>query len=148
MLTLVVLAAFFWGLIGAAGLPARRVAAWSFVTVWFIHLIVGAGAVYAAIRLWPDNRNAFIRYTAIHLFAVMLDALSAIVLIFMAVNVRFTWKFSIAFFAFGLTRDAVRLPLILYIIRGPQGVKLEHALTLQEEVRMAIREAVKDEFLK
>jgi hypothetical protein len=112
---------FFWTLIRVVGLPAKRVAVWTFVIVWFLHLLIAAGAGYAAWRLWPERENKFVNYSMIHLHAAILDGLGAIVLLFLAVNVRFTWKFSLVFFSFALLRDVVRVPLIFYIIRGPQA---------------------------
>lgn len=97
----------------------KTVAAWIFVVIWFYHLIVGAGAGFAAWRLWPERSIRFIKFTMIHLHAAIIDSLMAIVLVFMAHNVKLTWKFSVAWFAFTAARDTVRLPLVLYVIRGP-----------------------------
>src|SRR5947207_655819 len=117
--TLIAGFAFFWSLIEIAGLPARRVATYAFVVVWFFHLIVGVGAGYAIWKIWPERRNKFVEFTSIHLNAAVVDALAAIVMLFMAQNVRFTWKFSIAIFAAAFLRDLFRVPLIFYVIRGP-----------------------------
>lgn len=144
---------FFFGLIAVAALPSRRVATWTFVVIWFVHLIIGAGAGYAAWRLWPDRANTFVRLTMVHLHAAIVDAVGGVVLIFLAANVRFTWKFSLAFFAFAFMRDIVRMPLILYVIRGPKRGKSDtpdrsDAELWQAAFRQAIRDEVKPEFLK
>lgn len=89
------------------------------VVLWFIHLAVGAGAGYAIFRIWPERGIPFVRFTLIHLLACVLDALMAVTLLLLAKDVHLTWKFAIALFAFGLARDCVRLPLILYILRPP-----------------------------
>lgn len=98
----------------------KTFAACTFVAIWFYHLLTGAGAWAAAYRIWPDRDNQFVRYTMIHLHAAMFDAIGAIVCLFLAKEVKFTWKFSVAIFTFMLIRDLVRLPLILYILRGPR----------------------------
>lgn len=96
----------------------KLVVTYVMVIVWFFHLLVGAGGVFAIIRLWPERQIDFIKFTMIHLHAVVLDALMAIFLLFMARNVQLTWKFSIAWFIFTLARDIVRLPLILWLFLG------------------------------
>lgn len=98
----------------------KLTAAWIFVAIWFYHLIVGIGSWAAAYRIWPERQNKFVRYTMYHLHAAVFDALGAIVCVFLAKDVRLTWKFSIAMFAFIFIRDSVRLPLVLYILRGPR----------------------------
>ncbi|HEX5704851.1 MAG TPA: hypothetical protein VFX97_16760 [Pyrinomonadaceae bacterium] len=149
------LAAFFFALIVLAGVSTRQVAAWTFVAIWFVHLLVGAGAGYAAWRLWPNRENAFVKLTMVHLHAAIVDAIGGVVLIFLATNVRFTWKFSLGFFAFALARDIVRMPLILYIIRGPKHTPEDtadrsgeqHPDFWREEFRKAIRDTVKPDLL-
>ncbi len=107
--------------LGTLGVSPKRAATWAFVIVWFLHLLIAAGAGYAAWRLWPERENKFVNFTMIHLHAAIVDGLSAIVLIFLATSVVFTWKFSLALFSLALIRDIVRAPLIFYIIRGPSG---------------------------
>lgn len=151
--------AFFWSLIRIAGLPAKRVATFTFVIVWVFHLVVGIGAMYAEYRIWPERRNKFVEYTSIHLNAAITDAIVAFVLIFMSQNVRFTWKFSLTMFAGAFLRDVFRVPLIFYAIRGPSaedgedvaiGMRLaaERKALGREIVTDAIRETVKPEYLK
>ena len=135
----------------------KTFALWFFVVIWFYHLVVGAGAGFAAWRLWPERKIRFVKYTMIHLHAAILDSLSAIVLLFLAKGVHLTWKFSAALFAFTVMRDCVRLPLIFYVMRGPKATEgLTDAKRSgemapeywQNEFRQAIRSEVKDEFLK
>lgn len=89
-----------------------------FIFVWFFQLAVGAGAGLAAMKIWRvrDDRFAFRLMLALH--APMINALMAIVLIFMARGVRLTWKFTITWFAGALLADLVALPLILLLIKG------------------------------
>lgn len=92
---------------------------WVFVVIWFYHLSIGAAAGAAIYRIYPERKNEFIKYTMIHLHAAVFDAIGAIVCVFLANGVQFTWKFTIAIFASMLVRDLVRLPLVLFILRGP-----------------------------
>jgi hypothetical protein len=48
----------------------------------------------------------------------MLTGLAAAVLLFLARGVKFTWKFSLALFAFMLLWNATSLPLVLFALRG------------------------------
>jgi len=54
----------------------------------------------------------------LYLNALMLEGLQAVVLVFLARNVRLTWKFSIALFAFMLAQDLLRIWLIIYLMKG------------------------------
>lgn len=145
---------FFWGLSGLLGV--RRVVIWSCVIVWFLHVFIGAGAGFAAWRLWPDRENAFIRRVVIALHAQMVATISAIVLLFMSSGVVFTRKFAVTLFLSTLIMDAAVLPLILYIVRGPQRDKTEIPNRSGEmppefwkkEFRNAVRSEIKDEYLK
>lgn len=93
-----------------------------FVVIWLGHLITGAGAGFAAYRIWPERKLKFVLFTMIHLHAAMLDSISAIVLLFVSKGVVFTWRFSIVLFGFAFIRDIVRLPLIMYVLRGPKAL--------------------------
>lgn len=103
-----------------AGFAPKRVGAYIFVILWFCHLAVGAGAGYAAYRLWPERDNPFIAMTMIALHAPMLNALAAIALLFVVRGVKFTWKFSIMLFGFMFLWDVVTTPLVFFILRGPR----------------------------
>lgn len=97
----------------------RTTATLLFVVVWFIHLIVGIGAGYAALRLWHSRHHPLIRRVGLYMNAFIIDVLGAIVLLFVARGVTLTWKFSSVLFASTLLGDLLRAPLILYLIRGP-----------------------------
>lgn len=107
---------FIW-----AGFAPKRVGTYVFVILWFCHLVVGAGAGFAAYRLWPERDNPFVAMTMISLHAPMLNALAAIVLLFVARGVKFTWKFSAVLFGFMFLWDIVTTPLVFFILRGPRG---------------------------
>lgn len=101
----------------------KPLAVWTFVVVWFTHLALGAGAGFAVLRLWEDRKNPFILRVAIYMHAAVVGALMAIVLVFMAKGIKLTWKFSITWFAGTLLMDALRVPLILYIVKGNRRIK-------------------------
>lgn len=95
----------------------------AFIAVWFFQLAVGAGAGFAAMKIWRvrDDRFAFRLIFALH--APMINALMAIVLIFMTRGVRLTWKFTITWFAGALLADLAILPLVLLLIKGLKDEK-------------------------
>lgn len=90
-----------------------------FVIIWLIHLILGFGAGYAALRLWYGRHHPLIKWVGLYMNAFIIDVLSAIVLLFMAKGVVLTWKFATVMFVSTFLADIVRAPLILYLIRGP-----------------------------
>lgn len=96
----------------------KILATYIFIVLWFLHLLVGAGAAFTALRLWPSRGTPLIKYFIIYIVAAMLGALEAIVLVFLAKNVIFTWKFTVAIFTFGILQDLVRLPLFLFVLKG------------------------------
>lgn len=97
----------------------KTVAGLVLMVIWFYHLATGAVAAAAIYRIWPERQLKFVRYTLLHLLAPIVDSLGAVVCLLLAQDVRFTWKFAISLFAFMLLRDVVRLPLMLYLLRGP-----------------------------
>lgn len=90
-----------------------------FVIVYIIHLTLGIGAGYAALRLWYSRHHPLIKWVGLYINAFIVDVLSAIVLLFMAKGVVFTWKFATVMFVSTFVCDMIRAPLILYLIRGP-----------------------------
>lgn len=93
-----------------------------FVVIWFIHLILGVGAGYATLRLWRSRHHPLMKWVGLYMNAFIIDVLSAVVLLFMAKGVVFTWKFTTVMFVSTLLADVVRAPLILYLILGPGDV--------------------------
>jgi len=94
------------------------------IVVWFFHLTVGGMAGVAAwLRVWTrryddEGKKDRLAYALTYsLSALPLDSLMAIVLVFMARGVKFTWKFTIVLFAFTLVEDLIRLPLIVLLIK-------------------------------
>lgn len=94
---------------------------WVFVAIWLFHLVVGIASWAAAFRIYESGGNRFVRWTMVHLHAAVIDAVGAVVMIFVARQVHFNWAFAITMFASALLRDIVRLPLLLYILRGPRS---------------------------
>lgn len=115
-----------------------------FVIIWFIHLILGFGAGYAALRLWYGRHHPLIKWVGLYIIAFIIDVLSAIVLLFMAKGVILTWKFATVMFVSTFLGDVVRAPLILYLIRGPSElpVPAEPAASQLEQFRMIVREEI------
>lgn len=115
-----------------------------FVIIWFIHLILGVGAGYAALRLWYGRHHPLIKWIALYINAFIIDVLSAIVLLFVAKGVVFTWKFATVMFVATFLSDVVRAPLILYLIRGPSELPLpsEPAISQLDEIRKVVREEI------
>lgn len=88
------------------------------VIFYFVHLAIGAGTGFAILRLWYYRDNPLIRRMAIFMHAAPVTALTSIVLLFMARGVTLTWKFSITLFAGTLLADFIRLPFIVYVLKG------------------------------
>lgn len=114
-----------------------------FVIIWFIHLILGVGAGYAALRLWYGRRHPLIKWVALYINAFIIDVLSAIVLLFVAKGVVFTWKFATVMFVSTFICDVIRAPLILYLIRGPSPLPPTGPVVNQlDEIRKIIKEEI------
>lgn len=157
ILILIGLVLFFWGLIQGVGFPARTVGRWSAVVVWVLTCVIGIGAGYACWKAWPDRGNAFIVRTIMILHVPMVYAIGAVLLLFMFRGVRFTWKFSLTLFSVMLVADLLTMPMIFYIIRPSASKVVNEQETQsgalppdfwQKEFRDAVRDTVKDEFLK
>lgn len=91
-----------------------------FAIIWVFHVGLGAGAGYAALRLWYFRNHPLIKWMGVYMLAFIIDVIGAIVLLFVAKGVRFTWKFSAVMFVSALLSNIFRAPLIFYLIRGPQ----------------------------
>lgn len=89
-----------------------------FIFVWFFTMVIGAGAGFAAMKIWPARKDKFAFRLLLALYAPMFYALNAIVLIFMARGVKLTWKFTTTWFIATLLADLAMLPLILLLIKG------------------------------
>lgn len=100
----------------AAG--AKYAGALTMVILFFIHLLIGAGAGFSILRLWYYRDNPLVKRMAIYMHAAPIGALTSIVLLFMAKGVTLTWKFSITLFAGTLLADIVRLSFVVYVLKG------------------------------
>jgi hypothetical protein len=110
---------------------AKYAGALAMVVLYFVHLLVGAGAGFTVLRLWYYRGNPLIRHMAIYLHSAPIMAVTSIVLIFMAREVQLTWKFSIVWFAGTLLADLTRLPFVFYMLRGddPQASTVPQRVT-------------------
>jgi hypothetical protein len=134
--------------------PGKSIATWIFVVIWFGHVALGAGAGYAALRLWYSRHHPLIGRLGLYINAFIIDVLSAIVLLFVARGVTLTWKFATVMFVSTLLSDVIRAPLILYLIRGPAHTAIlpsaqptSGALPPEEwmeRIRKIVREEVAD----
>lgn len=96
----------------------RQIVLWASVVYWFIHLGIGTGVGYSILRLWPNRHNPFVWRVAIYMHAAIIDVLQSIVLVFMARGVKLTYKFWLTWLVGSILMDVVRIPLIVYIVRG------------------------------
>lgn len=101
----------------------KQVVLWIFVVYWFAHLALGAGAGFASLRLWNSRKNPFILRVALFMQSLVISALLAIVLVFLARGVKLTWKFSIAWFAGYMLMGALQVPLIVFLLKGTDESK-------------------------
>lgn len=97
---------------------AKWAGALSMVSFYFVHLGIGVGAGVAILRLWHYRDNPLIARVAVYMSAMVIGAVMAVVLLFMARGVKLTWKFALVWFAGTLLMDAVRVPLIFYLCKG------------------------------
>jgi hypothetical protein len=117
-------AVIFLLVLGLFVLPLKKVATYIFVAIWFIHIGLGAGAGYAALRLWYLRANPLIKWMGLYMNAFIIDVLSAILLLFVTKGVTLTWKFSTVLFVSTIISNIFRAPLIFYLIKGPQALPL------------------------
>ncbi len=96
-----------------------RIAVTIYFLIWIFHILVGGGAGYAIVSLYNYRRNPFILRLAIYLNAAVIDFLTAILLLFFVKGVKIGWTFITIFFITMFLEDCTRLPLILYIFKGP-----------------------------
>lgn len=124
-----------WAVLAVCSVPLMIWAGWAlsfktiatvaFVVIWFAHMALGIGAGYAALRLWHSRHHPLIKWLGLYINAFIIDVVSAIVLLFVARGVKFTWKFTAVMFISTLLSDIVRAPLIFYLIKGPTKAPLQ-----------------------
>ena len=96
----------------------KQIILWTSIVYWFIHLGIGVGVGYAILRLWSSRRNPFIWRVAIYMHAAIIDVIQSIVLVFMARGVKLTYKFWLTWIIGSILMDVVRIPFIIYVIKG------------------------------
>jgi hypothetical protein len=92
----------------------KAVITWFSVVVFLFNLALGAGAGYAALRLWSSRHHPLIWRLGIYLNAFIVDALISIVM--------FTTTFAAVMFTGTFISNMARIPLIVYLIKGPRPV--------------------------
>lgn len=115
-----------------------------FVIIWFIHLVLGVGAGWATLRLWHSRHHPLMRWVGLYMNAFIVDVLGAVVLLFVAKGVVFTWKFTAVMFISTFLSDIARAPLIIYLIRGPSEPLLPPGQVVSplDEIRRVVREEI------
>lgn len=91
---------------------------WISIIYWFIHLGIGTGVGYAILRLWANRHNPFVLRVGIYMHAAIIDVIQSIALVFLAKGITLTYKFWITWVIGSILMDIVRVPLIIYILRG------------------------------
>lgn len=90
-----------------------------FVLIYIVHLALGAGAGYAALRLWPARHHPLVWRVIVYMHGFIVEAATSVVLLFVARGTFFTQSFAIVLFTGMLIGDVVRAFLIVYLIKGP-----------------------------
>lgn len=86
--------------------------------VWLLRLAMGAASAAAVFRIWPERRLKFIKYTAIHLHAAIIDSLFAVAIIFIADDLKvLSWRLNLMWGIAIIAQEASRFPLLLYVLR-------------------------------
>lgn len=106
---------------------------WISIIYWFIHLGIGTGVGYAILRLWANRNNPFVWRVAIYMHAAIIDVVVSIALVFMAGEITLTYKFWITWVVGSVLMDAVRIPLVVYIIKGNGKAR-----DVQERIEQAV----------
>lgn len=123
-----------WLILTLSSIPLLSLAVWLltlrtaslilFVLIWFAHVALGMGAGWATVRLWYFRHHPLIRWVGVYMLAFIVDVIGAVILVFVARGVKFTWKFSAVMFVSTLVSNVFRAPLIIYLIRGPSTLSL------------------------
>lgn len=95
-----------------------------YVLIYIVHLALGAGAGYAALRLWPARHHALVWRVIVYMHGFIIEAVTSLVLLFVAKGTFFTQKFAAVLFTGMFLGDIVRSFLIVYLIKGPAEGKL------------------------
>jgi hypothetical protein len=120
-----------------------------YIAVYMLHLALGAGAGYAALRLWPARRHPLVWRVIIYMHGFIIETITSVVLLFVARGTYFTQAFAVVLFSGMFLGDVVRAFLIAYLIKGPpDGDVLTKAVTAGEqdpdfwrrEFRLIVRE--------
>lgn len=122
-----------------------------YVLVYIMHLGLGAGAGYAALRLWSSRHHPLVWRVIVYIHGFIIEAITSLVLLFVARGTYFTRAFAAVLFIGMFLGDIVRIFLIAYLIKGPrQGDLLPQPKTSgamdpdfwRQEFRAIVREEV------
>lgn len=91
-----------------------------YVLIYIMHLALGAGAGYAALRLWPARQHPLVWRVIVYMHGLIIEGITSLVLLFVAQGTFFTQKFAAVLFSGMFLGDVVRSFLIVYLIKGPK----------------------------
>lgn len=120
-----------------------------YIVVYLLHLALGAGAGYAALRLWPARRHPLVWRVIVYMHGFIIETIASIALLFVARGTYFTQAFAAVLFTGMFLGDIVRAFLIAYLIKGPaDGDVLTQSVTAgdqdpefwRRELRLIVRE--------
>lgn len=90
-----------------------------YVVVYILHLVLGAGAGYSALRLWPSRHHPLVWRVIVYMHGFVVEAITSLVLLFVARGTFFTRTFAAVLFTGMFLGDIVRAFLIVYLMKGP-----------------------------
>lgn len=95
-----------------------------YVLIYIMHLALGAGAGYAALRLWRSRHHPLVWRVIVYIHGFIVEAITSLVLLLVARGTYFTQGFAAVLFTGMFLGDIVRVFLIAYLIKGPKQADL------------------------
>lgn len=95
---------------------------------WFFHVILSAGAGYAMLRLWFHRHHPLMGRIGLYMIGFVVEGALDTVMLSMTRDSR-TAMFVAIWIAGTWIRDLPRMPLIIFLIRGPGDVPAMAAKT-------------------
>lgn len=86
--------------------------------IWFLHIVLCAGAGWAVLRLWYHRYHPLMGRMGIYMLGFVAEGAVSTTLLAITSTQR-TWTFVLVWCIGTLITDLPRVPLIVYIIRGP-----------------------------
>jgi hypothetical protein len=89
--------------------------------VWFFHVLLAAGAGYAVLRLWQHRHQQFINQLGKYMTGFVVEGAGWTAMLYVTAGQR-TWTVVLTWVISTLMADLPRIPLIMFIIRGPNAL--------------------------